>query len=225
MNSIIRTFILLATSVAIFLPLSCSSKAQAEIPESYVTIASDGADLKSAPDAKSTDIERVLAGEIFRVTALPADGYVKARNIATGKEGYLDTMQINHAHYPLLAPELAETEPEEAFLLNIETTDNSETTTGWAFWKDGEGIRAMYSENYADTNGRVRANQYYYKGVAKDGYLLLTEEVQYGEDSGEKLEMPIIIWEDIAARAGVYVHGTCFTPGGQVGGFDTDDWE
>ena len=107
MNSIIRTFILLAASVAIFLPLSCSSKAQAEIPESYVTMAS-----------------------------------------------------------------------EEAFLLNIETTDNSETTAGWAFWKDGEGVRAMYSENYADTNGRVRANQYYYKGVAKDGYLLLTEEVQ-----------------------------------------------
>ena len=82
--------------------------------------------------------------------------------------------------------------------------------------------------NYVRTisnDGRSFTDQHYYKGEARPGYLLLGEEVEYDGTDGNKLETPVIIYEDIASRAGVFVDGKCFTHGGQLGGFDTDDWE
>lgn len=219
----VKPIISIMVAVATVFFVSCTSNAQT--PKVYGNIDYEGAQLLSAPDAKSKAIGDLLYGEIVEFEPVSDSQFVKVHNIATGAEGYVDTLKINKAQYPLESPELDETENLEPVLLNIETLSGGETQEGWSFWKDGNGVKAFQSIMLVYNTGRSQTVQHYYKGVAKPGYLLLTEEVQYGEDSGEKLETPIVIYEDIAGRAGVFVDGKCFTPNGQLGGFDTDDWE
>lgn len=222
MKSVFSKITLIIAVGAAMLTASCSK----EVPETYVAVKMAGIELKSSPDAKSETIAPASMGEIFRFTEFPADGWVKVRNIATGTEGYLDTLAFSRSKFPLLAPELAEQEVDEAYLVNTETTDICEQSLGWSFWKvgDGDDVRAFLSESTVYTDGRIRGYQTYYKGVAKDGYLLLDEQVEYGEENGTKLESPIIVWEDIADHHGVYVNGKLYMPANSGSGFDTDDW-
>lgn len=215
----------------ILIGFSCGSKAQqAELPKSYITIGYEGTPVKEGASATAKSIAEAVYGEIFEVTGTPEGAYVKARNIATGTEGWLDTMKINHAAYPLLAPEVLDEEPDEPFLLNIEnsTMENGtecESTSGWTFWRQGGKVVALNSTTTAYSTGRVNTWQNYYTGEEKEGYLLLTEQVEYGDTTGQKLDTPIIIWEDIAGRAGIFEGGKCFTPGGQLYVGDSDEWE
>ncbi len=207
-----------------------SSVAASETPQAttdgkYVTIKMAGVNLQSAPDTRSAKVADTHMGEIFRLTDTPANGWVKARNIATGNEGYIETICLFDSKYPLTAPELAEQEVDEAYLVNTDVTEVCEQTSGWSFWKaGGDKVKALNSISLVYNDGRLRGYQYYYKGVAKDGYLLLDEQVEYGEENGTKLESPIIVWEDIADRHGVYVNGKLYMPANSGSGFDTDDW-
>lgn len=223
MKSVFSKITLIIAVGAAMLTASCSK----EVPETYVAVKMAGIELKSSPDAKSETVAPTSMGEIFRFTEFPADGWVKVRNIATGAEGYLDTLAFSRSKFPLLAPELAEQEVDEAYLVNTETTETGEQALGWSFWKvgDGDDVRAFRSESVVYTDGRIRGYQTYYKGVARNGYLLLDEQVEYGEENGTKLESPIIVWEDIAGRHGVYVNGKLFIPANSGAGFDTDGWE
>lgn len=217
MNKTISTIIALTAIIT----TSCMTKAETK----YGNIGYEGTQLLSAPDAKAKANGQLLYGEIVEYTPNGNSKFVKVRNIATGAEGYVDNIKIDEAQYPLLAPELEASENTEPSLLNIDSQSGGEVVEGWSFWKEGNSVKAFQMIRLVYNDGRSRTNEHYYKGEEKPGYLLLTEEVQYGEDTGEKLETPIVIYEDIAGRAGVFVEGKCFTPGGQLGGFDTDDWE
>ena len=202
---------------------ACTSNAQTS--KVYGNIGYEGAKLLATASAKGKVVGKLQYGDIVEYSAAPNAKYIKVRNIATGKEGYVIATRINEAQYPLEAPELEQAENTEPFLLNIETQTGGESTEGWSFWKDGNSVKAFQMIRLVYNNGRSSTVQHTYKGVAKPGYLLLTEEVLDDEHKGEKLKTPIIIYEDIASRAGVFVNGKCFTPNGQVGGFDTDGWE
>lgn len=54
--------------------------------------------------------------------------------------------------------------------------------------------------------------------------MLLTEQVEYGQKTGEKLAKPIIVYEDIVDCHGVYIDGTLYMQANSDAGFDTDDW-
>lgn len=208
-----------------------SSVAASETPKAapdgkYATIKMAGVNLQAAPNTRSAKVAATSMGEIFCLTGTPANGWVKARNIATGKEGYIETICLFDSKYPLLAPELAEKEPDEAYLVNTDVTEVCEQTSGWSFWKaGGDKVKALNSISLVYNDGRLRGYQYYYKGVAKDGYLLLTEQVEYGEENGEKLKKPIIVYEDIVDQHGVYIDGKLYMPANSGAGFDTDGWE
>ena len=49
--------------------------------------------------------------------------------------------------------------------------------------------------------------------------------MEYGEETGEKLEKPIIVYEDIVDQHGVYIDGKLYMPANSGAGFDTDGWE
>lgn len=192
----------------------------------YATVKMAGVDLQAAPNAKSAKVASTSMGEILELVGTPVNGWVKARGIATGKEGYVETICLFDAKHPLLAPELAEQEVDEAYLINTRNTGTCEQTVGWSFWKAGSGdkVKALRTESLVYNDGRVRGYQYYYNGEARDGYLILTEQVEQGEMSGEKLAKPIIVYEDIADCHGVYIDGTLYMPANSGAGFDTDDW-
>lgn len=215
-----KKHITILMAIAAIIISACSTNAQTA--KVYGNIGYEGTKLLSSPAGKA--VGNLQYGDIVEYT--PADAkFIKVRNIATGAEGYVEAIKINEAQYPLESPELEEAENTDPCLLNIETETGGETIEGWSFWKDGNGVKAFQMIRLVYNNGRSNTIDHIYKGVAKPGYLLLTEEVQYGEENGEKLETPIIIYEDIAGRAGVFVNGKCFTPNGQVGGFDTDGWD
>lgn len=215
-----KRYITILMAVAMVIISACQSNA--ETAKVYGNIDYEGTQLLAAPNGKA--VGNLQYGDIVEYTPTDAQ-FIKVRNIATGAEGYVEAIKINEAQYPLESPELEEAENTDPFLLNIETETGGETTEGWSFWKEGNGVKAFQMIRLVYNNGRSNTIEHLYKGVARPGYLLLTEEVQYGEDSGEKLETPIVIYEDIAGRAGVFVNGKCFTPGGQLGGSDTDDWD
>lgn len=210
---------ILMTIAAVVIP---AYSANAEAIKVYGNIDYEGAQLLASPNGEA--VGNLQYGDIVAYTPTDA-GFIKVRNIATGAEGYVDAFKINEAQYPIESPELEEAENTDPFLLNIETQTGGETTEGWSFWKEGNGVKAFQMIRLVYNNGRSNTVEHLYKGVAKPGYLLLTEELQYGEEIGEKLETPIVIYEDIAGRAGVFVNGKCFTPNGQIGGSDTDDWD
>lgn len=190
----------------------------------YGNIGYEGAKLYADASGKSSKGE-LQYGDIVEWDSAQTTPFVKVRNIATGVEGYVDTLKIDSANYPLEAPEVMEKEQSECGLLNIETFDNRETTSGWVFWKHGNGVKALNSVTTAYNTGRMFTQENYYIGEIHPGYVLLTERIEYGADNGDKLETPIVVYEDIANRAGIFENGKCFTAGGQLGGFDTDDWD
>ncbi len=220
MNIIKSILTISAVSVSI-ISHSCTSTPRTT---AYGNIGYEGA--KIYTDATGKNISDTLVyGEIVEYNANDQTRLVKVRNIATGTEGYVDTININKANHSLEAPYVFEEEQSECDLLNIETSETGEATSGWAIWKKGNGVMALNSVTLAYNTGRVFTQENYYIGEIHPGYILLTHRVEYGEENGEKLETPIIIYEDIASRAGIFEGGKCFTPGGQLGGFDTDDWD
>lgn len=217
LKSALTMFVLVAS----ILTQSCSSY----VPNPVCgNIGNEGAPLYADSSGKEP-IDTLLYGVIVEYDANDKSQFVKVRDIATGAEGYADTLRINQANHPLEAPYVADEEQSECELLNIETSETGESVSGWAFWKKGNGVMALSSVTLAYNTGRMFTQQNYYLGEIHPGYILLTHSVEYGEDNGEKLETPIVIYEDIAFRAGIFEGGKCFTPGGQLGGSDTDDWE
>lgn len=225
---IFKSSAIAATVCAALVSASFGCNAQkADQPEAYVTIKLNGADLKTAPKSGSTTVAPLKMGEIYSLTEEPKNGFVKARNIATGTEGYIDTLIINHIDSPLTSPQPADEEVSEPLLVNREMFEQGEAIVKWDFWKTPDGgIRVIEERSVVYNDGRARAQQFYYKGTLKDGYLLVTESVQHGEENGTKLDTPIIIWQDVADNAGVYIDGKFYYPNDpdNPGGFDTDDW-
>ena len=193
-------------------------------PTAYVAVGYPGTEIKEEALAEAANVAHANYGEIFKIISKPADGFVKVRNIATGVEGFLDTLQISHQIDSLRTPELLEAEPDEAYLIHIETNDEWESTSGWALWLDGQQVKAMKTSSIVYATGMMRDYQTYYKGEAKEGYILLTEQIEPGEESGIRLDVPIIIWEDIANTAGIFENGSLFTPGGQLFAGDDSEW-
>lgn len=217
LKSTLTMFILVVS----ILTQSCTSHVPNPV---YGNIGDEGAPLYADSSGKEPT-DTLPYGVIVEYDANEKSKFVKVRDIATGVEGYADTLKINQANHPLEAPYVFDEEQSECELLNIETSETSESVSGWTFWKKGNGVMALSSVTLAYNTGRVFTQQNYYLREIHPGYILLTHSVEYGEDNGEKLETPIVIYEDIASRAGIFEGGQCFTPGGQLGGFDTDDWE
>lgn len=222
---IFKSSAITATVFAALISVSCGSNAQkADMPETYAVVKLNGADLMAAPKADATTVSPLKMGEIYSLTEEPTDGFVKARNIATGAEGYIDTMVINRTDAPLTSPQPADEEVTEPLLVNVDVFEQGESIVGWDFWKTPDGgIRVIENRSVVYNDGRARANQFYYKATPKDGYLLVTESVEYGEENGTKLDTPIIIWQDIVDNTGVFIDGKLYAPN-NPGGFDTDDW-
>lgn len=193
--------------------------------ETYVVVKLNGADLMAEPTAEAQKVAPLKMGEIYCVTEAPNNGYVKGRNIATGAEGYLESLVVFQPNYPLTAPKLADEEVTEPLLVNVDVFEQGELIVGWDFWKTPDGgIRVIENRSAVYNDGRMQSNQFYYKAEAKNGYLLVTESVEYGENNGTKLETPIIIWQDIVDNAGVYIDGKLYAPR-TPDGLDTDGWE
>ena len=219
---LIKTALTMFAAAAGILSQSCT--ADTRVP-AYANIGYEGAQLYADASGKQTQENRLAYGEIIEFDANDKSRFVKVRNIATGVEGYVDTISFNKANYPLEAPYIFDDEQSECSLLSIETTDNAERISGWTFWKSGDVVAAFNSVTSVYDTGRMFTQENYYIGEAHPGYIILTQRIEYGEETGEKLETPIVIYEDIASRAGIFEGGACFTPGGQPGCFDTDDWE
>ncbi len=221
-----KSILTVSAAIAVIITTSCLSNAQkADLPPTYVAVKHNGAVLLTAPKAGASTVAPLKMGEIYRLIGEPVGKYVKARNIATGAEGYLETAVVNHTDSPLTSPTPADEEVSEPLLVNVETFGQGESIVGWDFWKAPDGsIRVIESRTVVYNDGRARANQSYYKATAMDGYLLVTESVDYGAENGTKLETPIIIWHDIVDNAGVFIDGKLYAPN-NPGGIDTDDWD
>lgn len=192
----------------------------------YATIKMAGVSLTEKPNAKSAIIAPASMGEILCLTGTPANGWVKARNIATGAEGYVETICLFDSKYPLSAPALAEKEVDEPNLFNRDVTEVCEQSVGWAFWKaGGNRVKALKSESTVYHDGRIRGYQTYYKGTVRNGYLILTEQVESDSNTGVKLKKPIIVYQDIVDNNGVYIDGRLYANPNAGSGFDTDGWE
>lgn len=220
MNFLKSSLTIFTLAVGIFTQ-SCTSNAQNPI---YGNIGYEGAVLYTDASGKHTTGYTLAYGEIVEFDANDKEQFVKVRNIATGLEGYADTLKINHANYPLEAPYIFDEEQFECELLNIEACETCESSFGWTFWKNGDGVMALNVVRVIYNTGRMSTQENHYLGEAHPGYILLTHEIEYGEDNGEKLDTPIVIYEDIASRAGIFEGGKCFTPGGQLYVGDSDDW-
>lgn len=225
MKGIINHIFSAAVVAIALISLSCSSNAQkSATPEKYAVVKLNGANLMSAPKTDAQTVAPLKMGEIYSLTEEPSGNYVKGRNIATGAEGYIETRILNPVEGALTQPTPADEEVSDPMLVNIETFESGESIVSWDFWKTPDGgIRVIENRSVVYNDGRARANQFYYKATIKDGYLLVTESVEYGEENGTKLDTPIIIWHDVLDNAGVYIDGTFYAPS-NPGGFDTDDW-
>lgn len=201
---------------------SCTAK---EYTPAYGNIGYEGAQLFNDAAGKNAASTKLSYGDIVEFDAANNSAFVHVKNIATGIEGYVDTLCINRAQYPLEAPFAFDQEQTEPALLNIESVQGGESSEGWALWNENGKIKALNVLTLIYSSGRIQSTERYYVGEAKPGYVILTGQIDYGQEQGEKLDSPIVIYEDIAGRAGIFVGGKIFTPGGSQGGFDTDDWE
>ena len=130
----------------------------------------------------------------------------------TGKKGYISASVSKlcpdtDPYYPRTTDDIVDITEFE----NISKRQNSETTVTYGFRsKDKMKTNIIYaslSTTTADTSGRMRSYENYYKGKQMGWYIVLDEETDYEGTVQSKLDKPILVFRESSGKAGIYIQG------------------
>lgn len=211
-----KKFILMSLFLVTCLSYTCNAQTLPDV----VAVTKPNVNIRKAPNASASVIMKAPLGTIFELVSKQA-GWYEVKEAYTGNKGYIATsvsklcLKDNQAYYPGTA-DIVGLE-ENAGYENVTKKQNSETTSTYKFWFKDQGSDVVYtslSTTSADTSGRMRSYENYYKGKQMGWYLLLNEETDYEGTVQNKMDNPILVFKSANGTSGVYVQGVYYKEAG-----------
>lgn len=193
--------------------LTCMSfvcKAQS-LPKFLVAVTKPNVNVRQAPNSSATVITKASLGTVFEMVSKQT-GWYEVKEAWTGKKGYISASVSklcpdSDPYYPNTTDDIVDITEFE----NISKRQNSETTATYGFHsKDKMKTNIIYaslSTTTADTSGRMRTYENYYKGKQMGWYIVLDEETDYEGTVQSKLDKPIVVFRESSGKAGIYIQG------------------
>lgn len=199
--------------------ISLTCEAQS-LPKNLIAVVKPNVNVRQAANASAAVVMKAPFGTVFEMVSRQP-GWYEVKEAFTGKKGYISASVTklrsidDNVYYP-------ETNGVVGVVSgfdyeNVSKKQNSETTRTYTLKVQKEGsdvVLASLSTSTADTSGRMRTYENYYKGKQMGWYIVLTEETDYEGVVQEKLDTPIIIFKDADGRSGICVQGVYYKEAG-----------
>lgn len=179
------------------------------LPKVLIAVTKPNVNVRQAPNASATVITKAPLGTVFEMVSKQT-GWYEVKEAWTGKKGYISASVSklcpdSDPYYPKTTEDIVGVTEFE----NISKRQNSETTATYVFQsKDKTNVvYASLSTTTADTSGRMRTYENYYKGKQMGWYIILDEETDYEGTVQSKLDKPILVFRESSGKAGIYIQG------------------
>ncbi|WP_291593195.1 SH3 domain-containing protein [Bacteroides sp.] len=204
---------LISISLILLTCMSFVCKAQS-FPKFLVAVTKPNVNVRQAPNSSATVITKAPLGTVFEMISKQT-GWYEVKEAVTGKKGYISASVSKlcpdtDPYYPRTTDDIVDITEFE----NISKKQNSETTVTYGFRsKDNKKTNIIYaslSTTTADTSGRMRSYENYYKGKQMGWYIILDEETDYEGTVQNKLDKPILVFRESSGKAGIYIQGVYY---------------
>lgn len=204
---------LISISLILLTCMSFVCKAQS-FPKFLVAVTKPNVNVRQAPNSSATVITKAPLGTVFEMISKQT-GWYEVKEAVTGKKGYISASVSKlcpdtDPYYPRTTDDIVDITEFE----NISKKQNSETTVTYGFRsKDNKKTNIIYaslSATTADTSGRMRSYENYYKGKQMGWYIILDEETDYEGTVQNKLDKPILVFRESSGKAGIYIQGVYY---------------
>ncbi|WP_455614098.1 SH3 domain-containing protein [Bacteroides congonensis] len=201
---------LISVSLILLTCMSFVCKAQS-LPKFLVAVTKPNVNVRQAPNSSATVVTKAPLGTVFEMVSKQT-GWYEVKEALTGKKGYISASVSKlcpdtDPYYPRTTDDIVDITEFE----NISKRQNSETTVTYGFRsKDKMKTNIIYaslSTTTADTSGRMRSYENYYKGKQMGWYIVLDEETDYEGTVQSKLDKPILVFRESSGKAGIYIQG------------------
>ena len=201
---------LISVSLILLTCMSFVCKAQS-LPKFLVAVTKPNVNVRQAPNSSATVVTKAPLGTVFEMVSKQT-GWYEVKEALTGKKGYISASVSKlcpdtDPYYPRTTDDIVDITEFE----NISKRQNSETTVTYGFRsKDKMNTNIIYaslSTTTADTSGRMRSYENYYKGKQMGWYIVLDEETDYEGTVQSKLDKPILVFRESSGKAGIYIQG------------------
>ena len=206
---------LISVSLILLTCMSFVCKAQS-LPKFLVAVTKPNVNVRQAPNSSATVITKAPLGTVFEMVSKQT-GWYEVKEALTGKKGYISASVSklcpnDASYYPKTTEDVVRLESNPGYM-NVIKKPNSETTATYVFWfkeQNSDVVYASLSTSTADTSGRMRSYENYYKGKQMGWYIVLNEETDYEGTVQGKLEKPILVFKSSINPTDIYVQGVCY---------------
>ena len=211
---------LISISLILLICMSFVCKAQS-LPKFLVASIKPNVNVRQAPNASATVVMKAPLGTVFELVSKQT-GWYEVKEAVTGRKGYISSSVSklcpnSDPYYPKTTEGIVGI-GENAGYVNVSKRQNSETTATYVFWsKDDMKTNVVYaslSTSTADTSGRMRSYENYYKGKQMGWYILLDEETDYDGVVQSKMEENILVFKESSGKSGIYIQGVYYMEAG-----------
>lgn len=206
---------LISVSLILLICISFTCKAQS-FPKFLVAVTKPNVNVRQAPNSSAAVITKAPLGTVFEMVSKQT-GWYEVKEALTGKKGYISASVSklcpdSEYTYPKTTEGIVRLESNPGYV-NVIRKSNSETTATYVFWFKGQDSNVVYaslSTSTADTSGRMRSYENYYKGKQMGWYIVLNEETDYEGAVQSKLEDPILVFKSSTNPLDIYVQGVSY---------------
>lgn len=199
-------------SLILLTSLSIVCKAQS-LPKFLVVVTKANVNVRQAPNTSAAVVMKAPLGTVFEMVSKQT-GWYEVKEAFTNKKGYISASvskvyPVGEYSYPTTESIVAGTR-DTAGYVNVTRKQNSEITATYVFWIEKPESKVVYaslSTSMADTSGRMRTYENYYKGKQMGWYIVLEEETDYEGTVQGKLEEPILVFRAAGYDPAIYIQG------------------
>ena len=204
-----------------FICLSLSTIMNAQsLPKTLVVVVKPNVNVRQSPNPSAPVVSKAQLGTVYELVSKQT-GWYEVKEALSGKKAYVASSVVklcpdSDYRYPKTTEGIVGLEGNAGY---VHTTkkQNSEEIATYAFWTKEQVpnvVLISLSTSVADTSGRMRSYENYYKGKQMGWYIAITEETDYEGAVLNKLDEPILVFKEANGNSGIYIKGVYFKEAG-----------
>lgn len=184
-----------------------------KIPEKVVVITKQNVNVRQAPQASSTVLERASSGAMYEFVS-QQDSWYEVKDVKTGNTAFISTTvgRVSTGNQIARTDKgLVESSDSPQFVYQRrEKISGGERTTSYGFYQKQTKnvVYAIVSQTTASTTGQMFTNELYYKGKQMGWYLFFDEVVDMDGVVQNKLDTPTVVFSN--GTQGVIINGIAY---------------
>lgn len=184
-----------------------------KIPEKVVVITKQNVNVRQAPQASSTVLEKASSGAMYEFVSQQGSWY-EVKDVKTGNTAFISTTvgRVSAGNQIARTDKgLVESNDCPQFVYQRqEKISGGERTTSYGFdqKQTKDVVYAIVSQTTASTTGRMFTSEFYYKGKQMGWYLFFDEVVDMDGVVQNKLETPTVVFAN--GTQGVIIDGITY---------------